>query len=97
MDSSKLRVIVVGGGPAGLTAAHMLTKAGVDFVVLEKGSTVHPDLGASIAVWPYNFRILDQLGLLGSLEPAMTELMNQNTLTVQGKRFVRQKWLTKHL
>jgi protoporphyrinogen oxidase len=34
------RVVIVGGGPAGLTAAHALTKAGVPAVVLEKEAQV---------------------------------------------------------
>ena len=33
--SSALRVIVIGAGPAGLSAAHALRKRGVDFIVLE--------------------------------------------------------------
>lgn len=36
--SSLFRAIVVGGGVAGLTAAHALRKANMDHVVLERGS-----------------------------------------------------------
>jgi protoporphyrinogen oxidase len=39
-QSSEKRVIIIGGGPAGLTAAYELCKANVASVVLEKGLTV---------------------------------------------------------
>ena len=40
-DQTKNRkVVVIGGGPAGLTASYQLSKAGVKSVVLEKDQTV---------------------------------------------------------
>ncbi|KAH8645851.1 putative FAD-dependent monooxygenase [Tricladium varicosporioides] len=57
------RVIVVGGGVGGLTAAHALSKAGIDYVVLEKGF-IAPPIGASIGIYPHGSRILRQLGVL---------------------------------
>lgn len=63
------KVIVVGGGLAGLGLAHCLTKAGIDYVVLERNDEVCIKDGASMAMWPHNARILDQLGLLeGALQ-----------------------------
>lgn len=56
------RVIVVGGGVAGLTASHCLQKAGIDHVVLEKRDVVAPPEGASIAIYPHGSRILHQIG-----------------------------------
>jgi 2-polyprenyl-6-methoxyphenol hydroxylase-like FAD-dependent oxidoreductase len=61
---SPFRVIVVGGGVAGLAASHILHKAGIDHVVLERRSTVAPQMGASIAIYPNTSRILNQLGIL---------------------------------
>ncbi|KAI1764006.1 FAD/NAD(P)-binding domain-containing protein [Hypoxylon sp. FL1150] len=74
MTNENFRVIIVGGGPVGLTMAHTLSKAGIDFVVLERRPTIGEDSGASIIVFPHGLRVLSQVGLLDSLrtigEPA---------------------------
>lgn len=57
------RVIIVGGGVAGLAAAHALQKAKIDHVLLEKGE-IAPVLGASIGIYPHGSRILEQFGVL---------------------------------
>lgn len=56
------RVVVVGGGIAGITMSHCLQKAGIDHIVLETHSEVAAPVGASIGFWPHGMRILDQLG-----------------------------------
>ncbi|OOQ83533.1 FAD binding domain protein [Penicillium brasilianum] len=68
-SSSKrpFRVIVVGGGVGGLTAAHTLHRANIDFVVLEKGE-IAPPIGASIGIYPQGSRILEQIGCLKPVE-----------------------------
>lgn len=62
------KVIVIGGGLAGLGLAHCFSKAGIDYVVLERSDDVCITHGASMAMWPHNARILDQLGLLKGAE-----------------------------
>jgi len=84
MHNSTFRVIVVGGGPVGLTAAHILAKAGIDFVVLERHHTVTPDLGASVALWPLTLRVFDQLRILKPLEHLMNPLKHKIVLTHSG-------------
>ncbi|ORY69604.1 uncharacterized protein BCR38DRAFT_332111 [Pseudomassariella vexata] len=61
------RIIVVGGGVAGLAASHCLQKAGIDHVVLEKHAEVAPAEGASITIYPHVVRILHQLGCLEAI------------------------------
>ncbi|KAI2617412.1 FAD binding domain protein [Hypoxylon sp. NC1633] len=56
------RVIVVGGGIAGLAASHCLQRAGIDHIVLEKHREAVPTEGASITIYPQVVRILQQLG-----------------------------------
>ncbi|KAK4161560.1 hypothetical protein QBC43DRAFT_323530 [Cladorrhinum sp. PSN259] len=63
MPEGKFSVIVVGAGPVGLTAAHALSKAGIDFTVLEKRETILENIGATIILFPHGIRPLAQLGL----------------------------------
>jgi 2-polyprenyl-6-methoxyphenol hydroxylase-like FAD-dependent oxidoreductase len=60
--ASKFRVIIIGGGVAGLTLANALEKAKVDYVLLESKDEFSPIVGASIAMGANGNRILDQLG-----------------------------------
>ncbi|GAH57094.1 unnamed protein product, partial [marine sediment metagenome] len=39
-ETNDKKVVVIGGGPAGLTASYQLSKAGVKSIVLEKDQTV---------------------------------------------------------
>ena len=60
--STRLRVIIVGGGIAGLTLANALQLAGIDFILLEAKAEIPPQIGAGIALLPNGSRILDQMG-----------------------------------
>lgn len=63
-ESSSFRVIVVGASVAGLTLAHCLDKAGIDYIVLEKHENVdHVSLGGFLSVQPNGAQVLSQLGL----------------------------------
>ncbi|KAF3011507.1 hypothetical protein E8E14_008309 [Neopestalotiopsis sp. 37M] len=65
---SSFRVIVIGGGIAGLSASHMLHKAGIDHVVLERRSEIARLEGGSMFIYPHGSRILDQLGCLETVQ-----------------------------
>src|ERR1051325_6033448 len=64
--SSALRVIVVGGGIGGLSAALHLLKAGFDVQVYEQAPRIG-EIGAGIQISPNASRLLVRLGL----NPAM--------------------------
>ncbi|KAI9739989.1 MAG: hypothetical protein M1818_005045 [Claussenomyces sp. TS43310] len=64
MTRPAFKVIIVGGSVSGLTLAHCLHHAGIDYIILEKGSEIAFAGGASIGLQPHGLRILDQLGLL---------------------------------
>ncbi|KAK5654520.1 hypothetical protein OQA88_7149 [Cercophora sp. LCS_1] len=62
-DRANFRVLVAGGGIAGLTLANALERANIDCVLLEGRDKFAANEGASIAVLPNGCRILDQFGL----------------------------------
>ncbi|KAK0715355.1 hypothetical protein B0H67DRAFT_645119 [Lasiosphaeris hirsuta] len=84
---SKFRVIVVGGGSVGLTAAHALSQAGIDYVVLENHSSVTTDVGASLVLWPHGLRVLAQLGLLKPLRDASVGMCRTQSVTLTGEKY----------
>jgi 2-polyprenyl-6-methoxyphenol hydroxylase-like FAD-dependent oxidoreductase len=61
-DDHPVRVIVVGGGIAGLSAAIALRRTGNDVVVLERAPRIDP-LGAGITLFANALRALDRLGV----------------------------------
>lgn len=65
---STFRVIIVGGGPAGLAFAQTLRCADIDFLVVEKRTEIVYASGNGIGIWPHTHRILDQIGCLKALE-----------------------------
>ncbi|KAL4900544.1 hypothetical protein BDW74DRAFT_182630 [Aspergillus multicolor] len=66
--TESLRVIIVGAGVTGLTAAHILAAAGIDHIVVEKWREAAPAAGASITVFPHCARVFKQLGILADIE-----------------------------
>ncbi len=86
-QNNPFRVIIVGGGPVGLAAAHALHLAGVDFLVLERRPSIVEDKGASIVVHPHTLQVLHQFGLLEELLPRGTELHHQLSFTTEGRAF----------
>lgn len=65
-NAGQCDVVVIGGGPAGSTAATLLSDAGWDVTVLEKD--VHPRFHIGESLLPCNLPLFDQLGVSGQLE-----------------------------
>ncbi|KAI1815957.1 hypothetical protein GGS20DRAFT_540890 [Poronia punctata] len=77
-------VVIIGGGPVGLTAAHSLSKAGIGFVVLERRAAIVEDVGASFVLEPRSLRVLAQLELLSQVLAISSDVEGQSTMTRQG-------------
>jgi FAD dependent monooxygenase len=89
------KVIIVGGSVSGLTLAHCLYHAGIDFIVLEKGSEIAFGGGASIGLQPHGLRILDQMGMypsiLATTKPIHEAVHRRSDGTVKARsHFARQ-------
>lgn len=85
--STTFKVIIIGGGPAGLAAAHALYLADIDFIVLERRAEIFEDKGASLIVHPHTLRVLHQFGILDDLLPHGTELNHHLSFTADGHVF----------
>jgi 2-polyprenyl-6-methoxyphenol hydroxylase-like FAD-dependent oxidoreductase len=84
MSSKTLPVIIVGGGPVGLMAAHIFNKLGLDFILLEQYHSVTPNIGACIGMWAPSLRILDQLGLWDAFDPQVNPMHDRTIFTQEG-------------
>ncbi|HYK39651.1 MAG TPA: FAD-dependent monooxygenase [Candidatus Eremiobacteraceae bacterium] len=56
-----MKVIIIGGGIGGLTAANALHKVGIEAHVYERAPQIR-EVGAGISVWTNAIRVLDALG-----------------------------------
>lgn len=90
--ASPFKVIVAGGGPVGLTAAHALTRAGIDFIVLERQKSPFTEAGSSLVLNPQAMRILSQLGLLDALHSHGPCLVSTARMDHQGNDLGAMQW-----
>lgn len=85
-EQKNFRVIIVGGGVAGLAAAHALEKANIDHVLLEAGK-IAPARGASIGIYPHGARILSQFGTYKAVEDETWPIEKAKNLLADGSVF----------
>lgn len=74
MPNRLLKVVIVGGSVAGLTLANCLEKAGIEYVLLERGEQIVYEGGASIGLMPNGLRIMDQLDVYEAIRKATEPL-----------------------
>lgn len=85
-----MRVLIIGGSIAGLTLAHCLEKAKIDYVLLEKKEEIAPQEGASIGILPNGGRIMEQLGLYHQIEQLIEPLARAHVTYPDGFHFTSQ-------
>lgn len=85
MEGKPFKVIIVGGGVAGLTLANCLKLANIDYVLLEARGDIAPQVGASIGILPNGCRIFDQLGVYDKILPFAVE-PDADILWLKGKK-----------
>lgn len=57
------KVLIIGGGPAGLAMAHCLRLAGIDYALFEQRANIADREGAGISIMPHVLRIFQQFGM----------------------------------
>lgn len=94
MSSNAFKVIIVGGGPVGLTAAHSLSQANLDFVVLERRAKIVEDAGSNLVLLPIGLRVLGQLGMLPTIESVSSPMSRFRRIDHDGRDLGDTLWFT---
>ena len=92
------KVIVVGGGVAGLSLVNMLEKSNIDYLLLEAYDEIAPPTGAGIGLMPNGCFILDQLGLYDAVRETAEngEIENSHIRASNGKSLISLKHMMYH-
>jgi len=65
--------------------AHTLSKANIDYVLVEKRDTISTWTGAGLTMWAHGMRILHQLRLEEALRPSSSAVKAFETVGSRGK------------
>ncbi|KAG0224802.1 hypothetical protein BGW42_004862 [Actinomortierella wolfii] len=88
LDRSKLHVLIVGAGVAGLFTAFLLELAGIEYTVLEKLTEISPRK-STVQLQPSSLHLFEQLGLHHEVmalgKPVATIYFRKHNMSVTGK------------
>ena len=80
-----MRIIVIGSGIAGLSAAIALRKVGIDVTVYERTPELR-EVGAGISLWANALRALDYLGVGEAVRAVSLSLDHSEMRAEEGRR-----------
>lgn len=86
-------VAIIGGGPAGTTAASILAKSGLEVVLLEKEKFPREHVGESLL--PFCYGVLDELGILEEMKRTFVRKPAVRFATRDGSRAT--SWCFNHV
>ncbi|MGZ4598528.1 MAG: FAD-dependent oxidoreductase [Oryzihumus sp.] len=81
----RTRCCIAGGGPAGMVLGHLLARAGVDVVVLEKHTDFLRDFRGD-TIHPSTLEVFRELGLFEQLRPLLQNEVRTLDVVVNGHR-----------
>ena len=87
-----MKVIIIGGGPVGLTTAHALTQAGINFTLLEQRPSAVIDAGSNLVLQPEGLLKLSSLGILPQIMAASTALGKIERIDHKGSSIGEVDW-----
>ncbi|HYD53372.1 MAG TPA: FAD-dependent oxidoreductase, partial [Gemmatimonadaceae bacterium] len=88
-------VLVVGGGPAGASAATLLARAGLDVLLLDRAHFPRPKACAEF-LSPQAARVLERLDVLGDVERAAPARLTGLVVRAPGGALVRGDYVAAH-
>lgn len=97
--AAPFKVLIVGGGIAGLSLAIMLEAYGFEYELLEKHADVAPKLGAGVGLTPNGARILDQIGVWDLICEAGSPIDSVTAISPDGRKVIHNahmgEWMKK--
>ncbi|KAK6086161.1 2-heptyl-3-hydroxy-4(1H)-quinolone synthase 1 [Seiridium cupressi] len=87
MTNPGFRIVLAGGGPVGLVAAHVFAAADIDFVLLEQRPFIVPQQGAGIVLFPHTQRVFEQLGLMDRICKIAHPFLENRSVSSGGRHY----------
>lgn len=80
-----MKVLIVGGGIAGLTLGSLLQQRNVDYTIIEKNPVYNNDTNYVISLWPLGNRVLHGLNLYDRFTASSQEIMQYQVHNAGGQ------------